>query len=162
MYSLAKACKWLESLPWATAIRESPWMFPTAETVHVLALVIVIGSIFTVDIWLLGVRPAARSFDDLAHEMLPWTWGAFIFASIAGALLFSSKASTYAFNLPFRLKMLCLALAGTNMLVFNLTTRRKMTAANRKPPIAARLAGGASLLLWAGVVAAGRWIGFTT
>jgi hypothetical protein len=163
MYDLAQASAWLENLPWATAIRESTWMFPTAETVHVFGLVIVVGSIFTVDVLLLGVRPPTRSFDDLAREMLPWTWSAFIFASIAGAIMFSSKATTYAFNIPFRVKMICLGLAGINMLLFNLATRRKLTAdVHGKPPAAARFAGGASLLLWTSVVAAGRWIGFTT
>jgi hypothetical protein len=163
MYSLAQTSTWLENLPWATEIRESSWMFPTAETIHVFALVIVVGSIFTVDVWLLGVRPSSRSFNDLAREILPWTWGAFVCASIAGALMFSSKASTYAFNVPFRLKMICVALAGINMLFFNVVTRSRLTAGVQShSPAAARFAGGASLLLWTSVVAAGRWIGFTT
>ncbi len=44
----------LQDLNFPTQIRESVWMFPTIETVHVFALVLVVGSIMTVDLRLLG------------------------------------------------------------------------------------------------------------
>ena len=78
-------------------------------------------------------------------------------------LMFSSKALTYYGNIPFRLKMVCLLLAGINMVMFHWLGTRHLEAWDRgRPPRAAKLAGGASLLLWTAIVAAGRWIGFTT
>ena len=53
--SLESAAAWLESLPLATAVLESAWLFPTLETVHVMAIALVVGSIATVDLRLLGV-----------------------------------------------------------------------------------------------------------
>lgn len=154
---------WLQDLPLPTQIRESEWMFPTIETVHVFALVLVVGSIITVDLRLLGLANRDRPFSQLAGEMLPWTWSAFIVAAIAGALMFSSKAVIYFGNIPFRLKMLCLLLAGMNMLWFHWAgTRHLATWDASTPPPRARFAGAASLLLWSSIVAAGRWIGFTT
>jgi hypothetical protein len=95
--------------------------------------------------------------------MLPWTWTAFAIAALAGMLMFSSKALTYYGDIPFRLKMVCLLLAGINMVMFHwLGTRHLDTWDRGRPPRAARFAGGASLLLWTTIVAAGRWIGFTT
>jgi hypothetical protein len=161
--SLRGTWGWLENLPFAVSVRESAWLFPTIETVHVLALVVVIGSIFTVDLRLLGLTSRNRTFTAVAGEMLPWTWMAFAVAICAGFLLFSSKAVTYAGNLPFRLKMLFLLLAGINMLTFQFLGSRAVTAWDMQtPPASAKLAGGASLLLWAAVVATGRLIGFTT
>jgi hypothetical protein len=161
--ALEQALTWLQDLNFPTQIRESPWLFPTIETVHVFALVFVVGTIMTVDLRLLGITNRDRRFSQLAAAMLPWTWTAFGVAATAGLLMFSSKALTYYANIPFRLKMSCLLLAGINMGVFHLFgTRRLKSWDLERPPIAARLAGGVSLLLWTTIVAAGRWIGFTT
>jgi hypothetical protein len=154
---------WLQDLSFPMQIRESEWLFPTIETVHVFALVLVVGSIMTVDLRLLGFTNKERSFSEVAGEMLPWTWVAFTVAAIAGLLMFSSKALVYFGNIPFRLKMCCLLLAGINMALFHwLGTRHLETWDRKRPPSSAKLAGGASLLLWITIVAAGRWIGFTT
>ena len=161
--ALEQALTRLQDLGLPTQIRESDWMFPTIETVHVFALVLVVGTIMTVDLRLLGLANKERPFSQVASEMLPWTWTAFAIAAVAGLLMFSSKALTYYGNIPFRLKMLCLLLAGINMLMFHWLGTRHLEAWDRgRPPRSAKLAGGASLLLWTTIVAAGRWIGFTT
>ncbi|HEY2845960.1 MAG TPA: DUF6644 family protein [Bryobacteraceae bacterium] len=153
----------LQDLNLPTQIRESVWMFPTIETVHVFALVLVVGSIMTVDLRLLGLANKERRFSEVAAEMLPWTWTAFAVAALAGMMMFSSKALTYYGNIPFRLKMVCLLLAGINMLLFHwLGVRRLASWDHQRPPWTAKIAGGASLVLWTTIVAAGRWIGFTT
>jgi type III secretory pathway component EscS len=161
--ALEQALTRLQDLSLPTQIRESDWMFPTIETVHVFALVLVVGTIMTVDLRLLGIANKERRFSQVAGEMLPWTWAAFGVAALAGMLMFSSKALTYYSNIPFRLKMVCLLLAGINMVLFHWLGTRHLEAWDRgRPPRAAKLAGGASLLLWTTIVAAGRWIGFTT
>src|ERR1700733_4856693 len=98
----------LQDLNLPTQIRESDWLFPTIETVHVFALVLVVGSILRVDLRLLGLANRDRPFSQMAREMLPWTWTCFAIAAIAGLLMFSSKAVVYFGNIPFRLKMLSL------------------------------------------------------
>jgi len=161
--ALEQALAKLQDLNFPTQIRESVWMFPTIETVHVFALVLVVGSIMTVDLRLLGLTNKERPFSQVAAEMLPWTWTAFGVAALAGMLMFSSKALTYYGNIPFRLKMVCLLLAGMNMVLFHwLGVRRLASWDHQQPPWSAKMAGGASLLLWTAIVAAGRWIGFTT
>jgi hypothetical protein len=161
--AVEQALTWLQNLNFPTQIRESDWLFPTIETVHVFALVLVVGSIMTVDLRLLGLTNRDRPFSQLAGEMLPWTWVAFAVAASAGLLMFSSKALIYYGNIPFRLKMCCLLLAGINMALFHWIGMRHLETWDRKqPPRLARFAGGTSLLLWTVIVAAGRWIGFTT
>jgi len=160
---LQQALARLQDLPFATQIRESDWLFPTIETVHVFALVLVVGTIMTVDLRLLGLANRERPYSQVAAEMLPWTWTAFAIAALAGMLMFSSKALTYYSNIPFRLKMICLLLSAINMAMFHWLGTRRLEAWDRgRPPRAAKLAGGASLLLWITIVAAGRWVGFTT
>lgn len=155
--------EWLQDTPIATAVRENDVLFPWIESIHVLAFVMVVGSISIVDLRLLGLASRERPISGLLREVLPLTWGAFAVAAVAGFLLFSSKAVDYAHNAVFQTKLIFLALAGINMLVFHAITGRdvKHWKASAPAPIAARVAGAASLTVWIGVVACGRWIGFT-
>jgi hypothetical protein len=159
--SLTGMLEWLQHRPFSVNIAESTWAFPGLETLHVLAISIVVGSVALMDLRLLGVG-SQRPISQVIEGSWKWTWTAFAVAVMAGGLLFCSKAVTYYQNLPFRLKMACLALAGLNMIVFHAVTARGMTQWERgAPPTAARLAGGLSITLWIIIVASGRWIGFT-
>ena len=162
MVDFMEISAWLEALPFSQAITESDWMFPTIETVHVLALTIVVGSIAMLDLRLLGVSTRNFGVMQLSEETLPWTWGAFVIAAITGMLMFVSSATTYYENLPFRIKIVLLVLAGINMAVFHLGAWRAVHSWNHKlpPPMASRIAASLSLIFWIGVVVAGRWIGF--
>jgi len=150
----------LERTPVAVAIAKSIWLFPLIETLHVLALILVVGSVAILDVRLLGLGNMHRPLNELMRSVLPWTWSSFVVAAICGTLLFSSKASTYYVNVPFRIKFLCLGLAAVNMIAFHSWSR---DLPNLGPmPMRARIAGAVSLLLWLAVVGTGRWIGFTT
>lgn len=161
--SLPQMMDWLQHRPFAVNIAESTWMFPTLETLHVLAVSVVVGSVALMDLRLLGVLGRERPISQVIAASWKWTWIAFAFALTAGGLLFCSKASTYFVNVPFRLKIASLAVAGVNMLVFHAVTARGMPQwdVGATPPAAARLAAGLSLVLWIIMVASGRWIGFT-
>jgi hypothetical protein len=147
----------------ATQIRENELAFPCIESVHVLALTLVVGSIAMVDLRLLGWASRDRAVSRLSADVLPVTWAAFGVAAVSGFLLFASNAPKYADNPYFRGKLVLLALAGINMLVFQLGARRGLGAWDNAAatPRAARVAAALSLLIWTLVVAAGRWIGFT-
>ncbi len=156
----------IQASPVAEAIRgELPgteWLFPIVETLHVIALTIVVGSIAMVDLRLLGMVSRISPVSRLSKEVLPWTWTAWCIAAVFGALLFTSNARAYAGNLQFQLKFTCMALAALNMLVFRFGVFRHVEGWDLgEPPSGAKVAGALSLLLWIGVVFFGRWVGFT-
>jgi len=161
--TLFELCEWIENTGLATAIRESGVLFPAIESAHVIALTFVVGSIWVVDLRLMGLASRNRTVSELTRDILPWTWGSFIFAAITGLLLFSSLATRYYENIPFRIKLVLLALAGLNMLLFHSTTYRRVAEwdSAASPPTAARLSGGLSIAFWVAVIAFGRWVGFT-
>jgi len=140
------------------------WAFPIIETVHVMALATVYGTIAMVDLRLLGITSRGVRMSRLTDELLPWTWTAFLLAACSGSLLFISKADTYWNNLQTRGKFLCMALAGLNMVIYQFGLHRRVAEWDTQlpPPLAARVAGALSLMLWTGVIFFGRWIGFTT
>jgi hypothetical protein len=141
----------------------NPIAFPTVETLHVMAITAVLGVIAIVDLRLVGLAGTSYAITRMAKTLLPVTWIAFGLAVITGALLFSSQPLTYAGNFSFRMKLVLIAAAGLNMLVFHFVTMRGIAAWDRDAPVplAGRLAGGLSILIWLLVVAFGRWIGFT-
>ena len=144
------------------------WMRSTSagqmvEAMHVVAAVLLFGTVLVVDLRLLGLADAGRAFTRISRETLPLVWLAFVVSVITGSLMFAASAHTYFGNTAFRLKALALLGAGLNMLLFQLVTGRGLADwdHSRAAPRAARIAGLLSVVLWAAVVLLGRWIGFT-
>jgi len=156
-------CRWLEHTSLGVSIAQSAWLFPLIESVHVIALALVVGSIAIVDLRLLGLASKDRLVSQLSEELLPFTWSAFGVAAVSGFLLFMSNAVGYIENYLFRTKLLLLVLAAANMGVFHFLTYRTVSQWDREVaalPTGAKVAGGLSLLIWLSIIVVGRWIGF--
>jgi hypothetical protein len=140
------------------AIRESRWLFPAIEAVHLLGLVVIAASVLLVDMRLFGVglrdQPVAR----LARSMQPWLIVSLIVMLTTGFLLFLSEAIKCYYSAAFWVKITCLAL----VIVFTFTIRRRVAFAPEGTVTAAwcKAVAVTSVLLWAGVGWGGRWIGF--
>jgi hypothetical protein len=162
--SVQNLINWLQVTPFAEFMQTSWWGFPTVESIHVIAIVLVFGVITIVDLRLVGVASKHRRFTDVARDTLHWTWLAFGLAVVTGAMMFAANPQTYFNNNWFRWKMVFLVLAGINMLIFELVTVRTVKEWDTDAtaiPLAARMAGFLSMMFWFAVVVCGRWIGFT-
>lgn len=154
--------QWLENTELAQFVASSDWAFPTLETLHVIFIVTVVGSIAIVDLRLLGLTGRNQPVTSLSRDTLPITWVAFAGALITGGLLFASKATQYMVNPYFITKISLILLAGINMLVLHFLNWRDVATWDRgQAPAAVKLAGGISLAFWVVVVFCGRVIGFT-
>ena len=154
---------WLEASSLATRIRDSLLLFPLLESIHVIGLALVFGTIAIIDLRLLGTASAERPFKLMAEDILKWTWAAFALTALTGALMFITNAAVYYDNSYFRVKMLLLALSGINMLAFELTAGRTVGRWDRAPsaPAAGKAVAVLSIALWIGIIVMGRMIGFT-
>jgi len=144
-------------------MRMSLLSMPVVEAIHVLTAAVVFGTILIIDLRLLGFPNARRSFTRIEHELLRYTWGAFIISVVTGILMFAANATTYYGNTAFRLKMLALLVAGLNMAAFEFVTKRSVGSWDKDvmPAPAARFAGAASIVIWTAVIAIARWIAWT-
>ena len=138
----------------AEAIRESAVLFPAIETVHVIALALVAGTIAHVDLRLLGLAWRTTPVVDLVRRIVPLTLASFALAALSGLLLFASRAPAYAANPAFQIKLALLVLAGLNAAAFHAIPAGAS-------PSHQRAAGLVSLATWSLVIVAGRWIGFS-
>ena len=135
--------------------------FPTLETIHVIAAAMLVGSILWVDLRLIGVAATSHPISTMHTELVRWAWGAFVIAALTGLGMFITRAAGHLENPAFQSKLVLLGLAGANMTYFHYKVYRHVeewdTAVN--PPVSVKLAGIVSLLLWSGVMLAGRWVG---
>ena len=157
-----RAPLWIEVENWPISWEiGGTWLFPFIESIHVITIAMVVGSILFVDLRLLGLAAMRYSIRDLSRELVPWTWGAFVLSTITGLGMFITRAASHVLNPAFQWKMILLLLAGANMAWFHFRIYRHpdRQPATAAPALQLKIAGALSLLLWSGVVLAGRWIG---
>ena len=151
--------EWCEATAIGEGIRNSLWLFPVIEAVHLLGLSLLGGALLVVDLRLLGVGLKRQTIAELAGHMRPWLVAAVVVMGITGLSLFLSEAVKCYFNTSFWVKMTTLPIA----LTFTFTIRQRIArGGGLKATARTRLVGAASIMLWFTVAAAGRWIGFSS
>lgn len=155
--------QWFESTTIGTTVRDSNWLFPFIESVHMLGIVVLVGTSVLLDLRLLGRgilchQPASQ----VASRALPVMWGSFAVMFITGVLMFLSEATRCYGSVSFRVKIVLLAAVGLNALVFQLGPYRKIAGweSAAVAPRSARVAAWLSLALWVCIVVAGRGIAY--
>ena len=151
--------QWCEATSLGQVIRDSQWLFPAIESVHLIALAAIGGAVLVLDLRMLGVGIRHRSVAEISRDAQPWLVASLIVMVLTGVSLFLSEAVKCYYSSAFWLKMSVLPLAA----LFAFTIRRRVAAADDAE--ISRYTRGAvaviSLALWFTVGAAGRWIGFS-
>lgn len=145
----------LEATPLGDGIKNSVWLFPAIEAVHLLALALLGGAILMLDLRLLGLGLTGQPASSVERETRPWVIGALATMILTGGLLGVSEAVKLYDKHAFWVKMIALACALT------FTFAVKVPLARRDARLLGRVAALVSLALWLTVALAGRWIGFS-
>jgi hypothetical protein len=155
-------CEWLASTAGSIALHESLYMYPLVESTHVLTLCLFVGLASVVDLRLMGVVLRRVPVSEVARRLLPWVGVGFVIMIITGVLLFYAIPVRSYHSVWFRIKLVLLVLAGVNAWVFHARIWRRVSEWDLAPvpPRAARVAGTASLVLWAGIIVMGRMIAY--
>jgi len=152
---------WLEATAPAMAMRQSLWLYPIVEILHIIGFVVLVGSAAMFDLRLLGLSKQLP-VTGMERHLLPWARASLLVIVPTGGLMFLAHATEFAGNPAFRLKMLFLVLAGFNAAIFHLRPFREVAGWDREAlaPWTARLAACLSLGLWTGVIACGRLLAY--
>lgn len=156
-------CQWLQDTSWATGIRESLNLYPALYTLHIFGFVIMVTATSVLDLRILGLGLVQRSVDSVSHLALPWVRAGLGANVVTGFLVFAAQAVDMYTNTAFRLKMLLVLFAGLNVVLVEMTIQRNRGDwgnGGRAPGIA-RFSAVLSIVLWFGIVAMSRVIGFT-
>ena len=159
---LLSICQWIDSTRLNAVLRQSNWACPTLDTIHTLGIVLVAGTIMLLDLRLLGLGLRSVPVAQLVDRIVPATLGGFGLMLVSGGLLFASEAVKMYHSPAFRIKLILLALAGLNALIFHGTIYRDVANWDHgsAAPARARVAGLLSLVLWVAIIAAGRAIAY--
>ena len=151
--------EWVSKTAVSQAISESSWAFAVIESMHLLGLAVIGGTVLILDLRLLGLGLRAQPIARVARDVHPWLVGSLIVMLVTGGLLFSSEPVKCYNSTPFWVKMWSLLFA----MIFAFTVRRKVALAGegQVKPVWLKVVGIVSLTLWFGVGAGGRWIGFS-
>ena len=149
--------EWCEATPLGLMVRESVWLFPAIEAVHLLGLCMLGGALLVVDLRLLGTGLTGTPVAALARHARPWLRTAVVVMIVTGVLLFLSESVKCYYSQAFWVKITTFPVA----LAFTFAVRQRVIGVEGISRLTERLTGASSLLLWFVVAAAGRWIGFS-
>jgi len=149
---------WYDHTALAAAMRKSTWAFAVVEMIHLIGLALLGGAVLIVNLRLLGVILRERPADRIARELWPFLVASVAVLTVTGILMVSEETMKCYHSAAFRLKMLMFVPA----LLLSFGVHRRLAGAGEQPDSgrAMKLAAGASLVLWLGVGAAGRAIGY--
>jgi hypothetical protein len=155
--SLLPVFEFCEQSAVGEAIRNSLWLFPVIESVHLLALTVIGGSVLVVDMRLFGLGLRNQPVAQLSRDAQPWLIASLIVMFASGIPLFMSEAIKCYYHAAFWIKMTSLLLS----ILFTFTVRRKVAAAGQQKALLGKVVALISLSLWSAVGIGGRWIGFS-
>jgi hypothetical protein len=161
MNAIVEFSNWLKATSLSEFMVQSQWAWPASETLHFIGLAMLIGVIAFMDLRLLGVGKRLP-FAPL-HRLLPFAVCGFIICVVTGVLFFAGDPFQYIRNDVFWFKMLFIALAGINVLLFYFTGLFRNVedlGPGDDAPRGAKIIAGTSLLLWVGVMYLGRMLPF--
>lgn len=152
---------WLENTSWATTVRQSLWLYPALEIIHILGIVILVGGAFMFDLRLLGFSknlPVA----DLSRHLLPWSQRGLLLVVPSGVLLFFTNAGALGTDPTFWLKMVLLLVAALNVLVFHklLFKPHKDSQISGNFTLLYKVPALISIAVWIAVIACGRLLAY--
>ncbi|PPL02213.1 DUF6644 family protein [Parapedobacter indicus] len=152
---------WLENTPWADEIRQSLWLYPALEIVHIVGIVVLVGAAFMFDLRLLGVSKS-MSLSGLSSYLLPWSARGLLLIIPSGILLFITNAQALGNDPTFLLKLGLLGIAALNVLVFHrfMGKRHVTRAGHAAVPAAAKVSAMVSIGVWIAVIACGRLLAY--
>lgn len=156
-------CQWLEATAIGVIVRESLYGFQILVGTHILGLVLSVGVLLWFDLRLVGLALQPVAVTRVYRRLIPWATAGFVVMFVSGLLLFTGYASAAYTNAFFRIKLLAMFMAAVNALVYHRFTEREAARweSFARPPAAARMAGVASLVLWAIVIVSGRMMAYT-
>jgi hypothetical protein len=161
--TLSEFSKWLAATPLSHIIQTTKWVIPALQTIHILSVAVVFSSAVLVDLRLWRLLNRDVPLPEVARRFLPTIWPVLLVLLITGSLLIIGEPKRSLLNSAFYLKMALLAVAIvlTAWLQWSLSSSPNFWDKDRGRRMAGQLAATLSILVWCGILFAGRWIAYT-
>jgi hypothetical protein len=160
---LSAFSKWLAATSLSHTIQTTAWIIPSLQTIHILSVATVFSAAILVDLRIWRLLERDEPLPDVARRFLPTIWPVLLILLVTGSLLIIGEPRRSLVNSTFYIKMALLAVAImlTAWLQRSILSSPGLWDGNRARRIAGRLAAAVSILVWCGILFAGRWIAYT-
>ena len=161
--ALSELSKWLAATPLSQTIQTTSWIIPTIQIIHILGVTVVFSSAVLVDLRIWRLLERDIPLTQVARRFLPPIWPVLLVLLITGSLLIIGEPRRSLLNSTFYLKMalLVVAIMLTAGLQRSISSSPNSWDKDRRRQLAARFAATASIVVWCGILFAGRWIAYT-
>jgi len=160
--ALHNFCSWLEQTPLSQTIQSAGWIVPTVQTVHILSIAAVMSSVLMIDLRLIGILGRDQPLARVSERFRPVIWWTLPILLATGIIMIIGEPARSLESPVFQLKMALLVAAIIVTLSYQVPLGRDPSfwdlSIGRRG--AARIIAVLSLLLWVGIVFAGRWIAY--
>ena len=131
-----------------------PGLPPIVQTFHLLGIAVIMSSVVLLDLRILGLALPSQDVQELTRRVMPWVWWTLPVMLLSGSMFVFARPRRYFTNPIFGLKFALLVPAIALAAVLHFVSVRKPDSWSTK------VIAALSLLLWVGVVLAGRWIAY--
>ena len=140
-----------------------PGLPPIAQSLHILGIAVVMGSIVMVDLKLLGLAVPNQNVSEMIRRLMPWTWWALSLNAVTGLLFVLARPNRYFYNPVAEWKFSMLVPRWRWRSSCTGSTGERRTTGNGRRAGASRHAFSqwCHWVLWTGIVLAGRWIAYS-
>ena len=152
--------QWMENSFVAVSIRQSLFLYPALEIIHILGIVLLVGAACMFDLRLLGFSKKIP-IKDLADHLLTWSKRGLWLIVPSGLLLFITNAEVLGFNPVFWTKIIFIFFGALNAFAFHKAIEKSSRITNvGSSPFSYKISAIISLVVWTTVISCGRLLAY--
>jgi len=158
---LAEFCAWLDQTALSQAIQTHAWVVPTVQTIHILSIAVVMGSVLMVNLRLVGILGREQPVERILSRFLPFIWWPLLILLASGTIMIIGEPTRSLRNPVFQLKVALIIAAVVVTVAIVRGSRTPLGRENTSGPrLPVRLLAVLALAIWVGIIFAGRWIAY--
>ena len=153
-------CDWLSMTGISVAFQSAKWFVPLVQTVHIIAIAILLTTVYVISFRLMGLTRGTRPVPVIMGKSTPWIWAALGVLLLTGALLTITEPARELLNWVFRIKMLLVLALAAVLAWLQMRMRAHPDDWSQAPRLQSRVVGFLCVLIGAAIITAGRWIAY--
>jgi hypothetical protein len=160
---LRPVADWIAATPLSKALSDQPWVVPTSQSIHILAVAAVFASALMINLRLLGVGARGRSASQLSDTLIPWMWRGLVVLLLTGGIQTLAEPVRQFVTPVFWAKMAMIIIVTVMTILFVRTLRRNAPLWDdvSSRPLQAKIFAVVSTLMWVAIIVCGRFIAYT-
>jgi hypothetical protein len=154
---------WIAATPLSKTLADQPWVVPTSQSIHILAIATVFASALMINLRLLGVGAKGRSVSELSNTLIPWMWRGLVVLLLTGGIQTLAEPVRQFVAPVFWAKMAMIIIVTVMTILFVRALRRNAPLWDdvSSRPLQAKIFAVVATLLWLAIIVCGRFIAYT-